>query len=316
MLRSVYGPFRLWSLGPCIGLDLISGSRVCSFNCIYCPFPSRNSKVFPRSESILKELGSLLEILNIHNYTSMTFLLASPGNPLESPYASKLLPYLKSIIDNMGLKSKLMMRIPDLILMKRSFNSLFKYLDFIIVKLDAVSNKLVATINRPKVEIVLDKNLLYRKLRRLRDKVGLIVEVTLMRSPDDPLNMNSSELRLLLELIIDIAPHMVIIQTPYWMNATSGILSVSPRELYSVGSIVADYLSWKRVKVWGAVEDKRHITPIYEDPVAYLFNILARFPLLLIEARDLLREDFLKTLNKLMEMNMVEKVGDVLKVKG
>jgi hypothetical protein len=62
----IYGPVPSWRLGRSLGVDLISGEKVCSFDCIYCQLGKTCEKtvkrgVFVQTETIRTEFSDFLD---------------------------------------------------------------------------------------------------------------------------------------------------------------------------------------------------------------------------------------------------------------
>jgi len=118
--------------------------------------------------------------------------------------------------------------------------------DHIIVKLDAITPKIITSINRPSVKLPPD--VIKSCIMTLSQEIPTFIEVNIIRTPSSKLNSDSTELRKLIETIIDVAPSGVLLQSfPGFSNAQK--LAVS--ELIEIGRIFADYLGWHKVKIRG-----------------------------------------------------------------
>ena len=63
-MKYIYGSVPSWRLGRSLGVDLISGEKVCAFDCIYCQLGKTvrhliKRGVFVPTSAIIKELESL-----------------------------------------------------------------------------------------------------------------------------------------------------------------------------------------------------------------------------------------------------------------
>ncbi len=54
-MKTVYGPVPSWRLGRSLGIDLISGKKACSFDCIYCQLGRTANKIFDRRKFVETE---------------------------------------------------------------------------------------------------------------------------------------------------------------------------------------------------------------------------------------------------------------------
>ncbi len=312
ILEPVYGPFNLWFVGPCIGVDPLMAFRQCDLDCIYCPFPELGSIRLPNLSYLKEHLQFLTKLFKDPSTQVPNLIIAGPGEPARSPYLLELIREIRSVLSTATPRVQLILatRNPTLLVKRPDFGIIADELDYVMVRLDAFSDKLFRSIYRPKVP--LSARTVEMALRLLARRVKLLVEVLLMRGLSSPLNTDPLELRLLLELIIDLSPELVALSTPLWLEASEEARPVDMQYLREVASILADYLGWGRLRVLGLIEEHGTVAARYEDPAKYLYNIVARFPLRIKEAEEFLGSKFRDALNNLVKTNMVKVRGGII----
>lgn len=63
-MKYVYGLVASWRLGRSLGVDLISGQKICSFDCVYCQLGktarrTARRRIFVPTAKIVRELDRL-----------------------------------------------------------------------------------------------------------------------------------------------------------------------------------------------------------------------------------------------------------------
>ena len=143
-LRYVYGPISSWRLGSSLGIDPISDKKkICSFSCIYCQLGDTKNltnerKIYVPTDEVVNEIMSLPEI----KIDYITF--SGRGEPTLAENLGEMIKTIKKLRNEkiaVITNSSLLFRddvIEDLLIA-----------DSVLVKLDAHSQKLLETINRP-----------------------------------------------------------------------------------------------------------------------------------------------------------------------
>jgi len=143
-LRYVYGPVSSWRLASSLGIDPISDKeKICSFNCIYCQLGETKNltserKIYVPTDEVVNEIMSLPKI----KIDYITF--SGRGEPTLAKNLGEMIKTIKklrneniAVITNSSLLSRDDV-IEDLLIA-----------DYVLVKLDAYSQKSFETINRP-----------------------------------------------------------------------------------------------------------------------------------------------------------------------
>jgi len=232
----LYGPVDSRRLGKSLGINLMpTGYKLCSFNCVYCHYgwtkvhaldatkfvgdmPSRDD-VADAVESALK---SHLE------FDYLTF--SGNGEPILYPQFATLVERVARSRDRYrpGLKIALLsnssaLDLPDV-------KSSFKDIDMPVFKLDAGSEAVFESINRPCPGVKLDGI-----TANLRSLSGIIIQTVLVQG--EPSNIGDEDLNEYFVRISDIKPelvHMYSIDRPV---PNTSIARVLPDELERIAEL-------------------------------------------------------------------------------
>ncbi len=148
-MRAIYGPVPSWRLGSSLGVDLISGEKVCSFDCIYCQLGKTAEKtvkrgVFVQTEKIRTDLSDLLDTAG--SVDIITF--SGMGEPTLASNLQDVIDVIRKITD-----------LPLAILTNSSFLHLkevqeaLEGIEKVVAKLDAPNEELFQRMNRPHASI-------------------------------------------------------------------------------------------------------------------------------------------------------------------
>lgn len=142
-MKYIYGPVPSWRLGKSLGVDLISGEKSCTFDCIYCQLGKTvrhivKRHVFVPIAEVVKELESLPR-LNIDYIT-----LSGTGEPTLASNLGDVIEKIKghfnkpvAVLTNSSLLHEPQVR------------KELGLADLVIAKLDAPNEEIFRKINRP-----------------------------------------------------------------------------------------------------------------------------------------------------------------------
>lgn len=142
-MHYVYGPVPSWRLGRSLGVDLVSGDKTCSFDCLYCQLGKTvrhyiKRQVFVPIAEIVKELESIPR-LNIDyitfSGTGEPTLAANLGDAIEKVRAH----YTKPVA---VLTNSSMLHDPQI---RKELSAA----DLVVAKLDAPSEEVFKLVSRP-----------------------------------------------------------------------------------------------------------------------------------------------------------------------
>ena len=147
----IYGPVPSWRLGSSLGIDPLSqGKKVCTFNCIYCQIGKTDiltdkRSVFVKVSDIVEEIDSLppLEI----DY--MTF--SGTGEPTLAKNLGQMIKALKKIRND-----KIAVLTNSSLMHRKDVQEDLCAADFIVAKLDATTQSVLESVNKPVTTVEVD----------------------------------------------------------------------------------------------------------------------------------------------------------------
>jgi wyosine [tRNA(Phe)-imidazoG37] synthetase (radical SAM superfamily) len=201
-LKYIYGPVPSWRLGRSLGVDLISGENICSFDCIYCQLGrtvkhTKERGIFVRTEDILEELDKLPKKVGMDYIT-----LSGTGEPTLALNLGKVIRGIKKRFD-----------VPVAVLTNSSLFSDpavrkdLSFADLVVAKLDAVNDEVLAMINRPTGGIFFEDILRWVKRFSADNPGKLALQIMFVQK-------NKRYASLLAKIAKDINPKEVQINTP------------------------------------------------------------------------------------------------------
>jgi wyosine [tRNA(Phe)-imidazoG37] synthetase (radical SAM superfamily) len=143
-LKYIYGPVPSWRLGRSLGIDVISGEKICSFDCIYCQLGptyrfSRKRKVFVPTKKIIDEIKGLPTARTDY----ITF--SGSGEPTLAKNLGSLIKAIRKI-----RKEKIAVLTNGSLIDSPDVRRDLALADYVSLKLDASSQGILNRINRPK----------------------------------------------------------------------------------------------------------------------------------------------------------------------
>ncbi|MDD4909666.1 MAG: radical SAM protein [Candidatus Omnitrophica bacterium] len=149
--KYIYGPVPSWRLGSSLGIDPLSqGAKVCTFNCIYCQlgtggiFTGERKALVPAAE-IMDELDSLPPL----TIDYITF--SGTGEPTLAGNLGQMIKAVKKIRNE-----KVAVLTNSSLIHREDVQKDIFCADFVVAKLDAVSQKVFELVNQPMKDIKVD----------------------------------------------------------------------------------------------------------------------------------------------------------------
>jgi wyosine [tRNA(Phe)-imidazoG37] synthetase (radical SAM superfamily) len=143
-LKYIYGPVNSWRLGRSLGIDPISSEKkICTFDCVYCQIGGAKPcglkrKFFVPVKEIIRELKSL----PMPDIDYITF--SGTGEPTLEKNLGRMIKAVKLI-----RKEKVAVFTNSTLLNKKDVQSALMRADLVEAKLDAPSEAMFKSINRP-----------------------------------------------------------------------------------------------------------------------------------------------------------------------
>jgi len=145
LFRFVYGPVSSWRLGSSLGIDLLSrDEKICSFDCLYCQLGHTDVHTTERglyvtTEALLEEISALPPEMQIDFIT-----FSGRGEPTLAANLGEAIKAVK------GVRREPVAVLTNASLVNRQdVRSELARADLVVAKLDACSDELLRSINRP-----------------------------------------------------------------------------------------------------------------------------------------------------------------------
>jgi len=161
--KYIYGPVPSWRLGSSLGIDPLSQKeKICTFDCVYCQigktkFYTQNRSVFVETKKIIEEIEKLPKV----HIDYITF--SGRGEPTLALNLGEMIRAVKEI-----RKEKTAVITNSSLLNMYDVQADLASADFVIAKLDAVSEKEYKIMNNaavgPDIKTVLNSLKAFRKM--------------------------------------------------------------------------------------------------------------------------------------------------------
>jgi len=221
--KYIYGPVPSWRLGRSLGVDLVSGIKVCPFDCTYCQLGktadhSMKRRLFNTTRSIVKELQALPPLKADY------ITLSGTGEPTLALNLGKVIKEIKS-----RYKYPLAVLTNSTLLSDDRVRKELAPADLVIAKIDAVNDETLAMINRPVEGLFFEDIFKGIKLFKKESPNKLALQIMFVRK-------NKRYAPLLAKLAKNIEPVEVQINTPLRHCPEKPLL---PEELFKIKQLFA-----------------------------------------------------------------------------
>jgi len=150
-VKTIFGPINSRRFGSSLGIDLSPALKQCNFDCLYCELaPSATTDEQKSIVDVSTIINELKEHLNDH---IDVITITANGEPTLYPYLDELINELNKIKN--GTQTLILTNSSTLV-DDNIFNSLLK-LDQVKLSLDAVSESVFKRIDRPHINIDIEK---------------------------------------------------------------------------------------------------------------------------------------------------------------
>lgn len=217
-MKYIYGPVPSWRLGRSLGVDLISGEKICTFDCNYCQLGKTVRHIIKRgifvpTSEIVKELESLPE-LEIDYIT-----LSGCGEPTLAANLGEVISEIKK-----RFKAPVAVLTNSSLMHERQVRKELGLADLVVAKLDAPNEELFRIINRPTNGATL--SLVVNGIKRFQEEYPGKLALQIMFVPQ-----NKDHAADIAALAKEIKPVEVEVNTPL---RPSPVKPLSPEELSKV----------------------------------------------------------------------------------
>lgn len=152
----VYGPVKSWRQGLSLGIDPIGSQSTCSFNCVYCQLGniqniSNEIKIYVPTQTIIDDL---IFCENTFNYTDLDVItFAGSGEPSLAANLGDIIDAIRDKYKNSSKRVPISVLTNSTMLGHKGVRERLLKADFISLKLDAVDDKSLKSINQVHSEI-------------------------------------------------------------------------------------------------------------------------------------------------------------------
>ena len=264
--QHLFGPVPSRRLGISLGVDLVP-HKVCSLNCVYCEVGRTTNLTIEREEyiplnDILTELKSYLD--NKPELDYITF--SGAGEPLLHNAIGKVITFIKEIYP----QYKLALLTNSTLLYNENVRKEILEIDLLLPSLDAVSKKVFNKLNRPNSKLDNDK-IIEGLIKFSKDFSGKIwLEVFIVPG----LNDTTEELELLKNVINDIAPDQVQLNTLDRPGTESWIEPVTKNRMEEI----AEFLKPLPVEIIAKFQSRNKIMSYHKNVEQQIIETIKRRP--------------------------------------
>jgi len=148
----IYGPVPSWRLGRSLGIDLLSTQgKTCSFDCVYCQLGKTIHPLAERREFVaIPKL--VLELEGVRGIPADYATFSGVGEPTLASNLGQAIEIVKSVL---GLPVAILTN--SSLMPREDVRQELAQADVVVVKLDAPTEELFHTINRPSTSYSLDE---------------------------------------------------------------------------------------------------------------------------------------------------------------
>lgn len=288
----VYGPVLSWRFGSSLGIDLISGSKVCTFDCIYCQLGRTVLKVskpgdfrnYVKAEKVVKELEDFINKIDFNSVDVVTF--SGSGEPTLNPELGKIVELVKYIV---GEKPLVILTNSSLFYLRKVREALSK-IDIVSAKLDAGDEKAFKIINRSYLEkLSINKVIGYIKEFKSIYDGKLMIQTMFLNTTLGFTNSEGEHFEKLIDAYLKIEPDVIQVDTPYRPGGEKFVKPVSIEKLKNIGDVLANYFPRDNIWVFG-LHDKSRKKIVWKrkEHKSIILDTLKRRPLRLVDIANLL----------------------------
>ncbi len=200
--KYIYGPVPSWRLGSSLGIDLFSQKeKVCNFECVYCQIGknldySTQRNLYVSTQEVIGELERLPEC----QIDYITF--SGKGEPTLAENLGETIKAIKTL-----RKEKVAVLTNSSLMNRNDVREELSLADFVIAKIDASSQKMLESINKPALRIKFDE--IYNGIKLFRKEYAGELAFQIMFIAE-----NKKFAGRLAELSLELKPDEVQINTP------------------------------------------------------------------------------------------------------
>ena len=311
-MSTVYGPVPSWRFGRSLGIDVIMGPKMCTFNCIYCQLGKTVVKIsdpgevksYVSVEAVEKHLKRHVNEVDLSSIDVITF--SGSGEPTLNPDLGKTVDRVRRLI---GEETSIVLLTNSSLFYKDKVRENVSKFDVVAAKFDAGDEKAHRTINRPIGEMpnLKDTKESIKKLKR--EMSGkLMIQTMFLHTTFGFTNCEGDTLKNLINTLIDIEPDVIQIDTPYRPGGERFVKPASVDELKTIARKFEDYFGkrGRRSDLWVfGIHDMRGRKVSWTKHASIsdeIVELLKRRPCRAVDMADSLGISYKETLKNLREL--------------
>ena len=290
MYKYLFGPVPSRRLGMSLGVDLVP-KKVCSLDCVYCEVGKTTKLTIDRKEYIkfnrIKE--ELIHYFN-NNIDPDYITFSGSGEPTLNVRIGEILQFIKQNKPDIPVA----VLTNGTMFFDKNVRNAIKYANVVLPSLDAATESVFKRINRPPIDLGIDKYIqgLIDFRKEFKGKIWL--EIFILPGYND----SENELRELKKVILKIKPNSVQLNTLDRPGTVSNLRGATKEEMQRV----VDFWELDNIEIIAASPERKNIQSYRNDTETAIIETISRRPCTL--------DDLTKILG--LHINEINKYLDVL----
>ncbi|MDP8266922.1 MAG: radical SAM protein [Candidatus Aceula meridiana] len=200
--KYIYGPVPSWRLGRSLGVDpVFKGRKVCNFDCSYCQLQKKSLLINERESFVdCRDIIEEIDLLPPLKIDYITF--SGAGEPTLAGNLGKMIKAVKQI-----RREKIAVITNSSLLHRKDVQEDLLSADFVMAKLDASTQRIFNTVNRPLETITIKHIISGIKEFKKNYKGKLALQIMFIED-------NKKSAKEIAEIVREIHPSEVQINTP------------------------------------------------------------------------------------------------------
>ena len=293
MYHHLFGPVPSRRLGMSLGIDLVP-KKVCTLDCVYCEV-GRTTKLtidrreYIKSDKIIQELTHYF-----HNHPDPDYLTFSgSGEPTLNSKIGEVLKFVKQAKPDIPVA----VLTNGTLFYDQEVRNALKEADVVLPSLDAATEEVFRSINRPQKELKIEQYIEGLITFRKEFKGKIWLEILILPGYND----HSSELEALKSCILKIKPDAIQLNTLDRPGVIADLRGASREELEKI----KDLWQLDHVEIIAAGPKRETIKSYRKDIETAIIETIQRRPCTLVDLSEILG----------LHINEINKYLDVLEKK-
>ncbi|NQU18036.1 MAG: radical SAM protein [Candidatus Saganbacteria bacterium] len=149
-MKYLYGPVPSWRLGRSLGVDLVSGVKTCTFDCVYCQL-GKTVRHFIKRQIFVPTLEIVKELENLPEVEIDYITLSGTGEPTLASNLGEVIAEIKK-----RFKKPVAILTNSSLMHEKQVRNELALADLVVAKLDAPNEEVFRKINQPSHGVSLD----------------------------------------------------------------------------------------------------------------------------------------------------------------